>query len=404
MDGFPEFKVALLRRPLPGLESAFSPNYTLAGKKVFAYVYNKGMRLEEILGTVIHERFHVFQGELPVAGISGTFTQEGTRWVSLLPSDIVPENIALAYLEHRALAGALLSSERNEDPIRDFISVRQERWRLFGSSWTAFENAFERSEGMAEYVNVKVLDKLQQVPLETPSQEMDVANKLLMQQDLDRMIQDMLHGRFYRTGTILGYLLDRHAKDWKKMVADGQAPFAVLASRFPVSDGERVDRLRRVKKEGAYDVLLSRLKLGLEVAREAMAQAVNDFEAWRGFRIIVRAKYTSDTQMSYVADVQVQLDERTSIYPESPSFKFKNAAVHLLIKNATLKASHDGQGIHTFEILLPQKPKISLEGKEVAGEGVKALRGLSVETLNLTLKAKNAKVQMDDKAVSVEIP
>lgn len=402
VDGFPEFKVAVSTRAMPDVQSAFYADYDLAGVPVFVLRYDSEEPWERVVNTVVHERFHVFQGGLRVAGQPGAF-KDTDGGAALYAEDITAENAALAGLEQWALARALLAGGDNSSAVKDFISVRRLRRQLFGRDWEDLEEGLERSEGTAEYLSAKLLG---QAGLMLPGRLSLLASEaetLLAPPDAGDIAGDMLHGRLYYTGSAICRLLDRRGAGWKTRVAAGESPFAVLLSRYPVPAKERAARVAALKKDFGYEGASERLEAVLAAGRERTGRAFRDFAAWAGPRLSVRAENLPGTVTSYTSLNEYRLGADTTLYQDNPSYEFANASVKLLVTKATLREYAETSGGYAFEVLLPEEVKVYSSGKLVEpGEQPAEFADVSVEGPQVSLKAPRALVRKSGLVVAID--
>lgn len=115
----------------------------------------KEIDVDVLTAGMVHEMFHAFQAE---------------RGETRFPDDIEgldypmeAENFRIKYLENKTLAQAFLETEpvRKKDLLREFVTLRDTRTRLYGKgpqrSGIRYESLMETMEGMAEYVGTKAL-------------------------------------------------------------------------------------------------------------------------------------------------------------------------------------------------------------------------------------------------------
>jgi hypothetical protein len=401
LEEFREYAVFVSTLPLPDLNAAFYQAYPLGGVQVFAYHYDQGETPERIVSTVVHERFHVFQGSLAVEGSTPAF-KAGDYTGGLSEADLTAANLALARLERLCLARALTGFAPPEEAARDFAAVRLERRREFGAEWAGLEDNLERNEGLADYFTRRVLEIS---PAQSTAGAADLADALTAPEDDAYAFESMLHGRLYLTGHAIGRLLDRLGAEWKARVAGGEYPFAVLNSAVPMTGRQRQARLKRVKKEFGYAALLRRAETGLDAAQQARSGAFRDFNAYAGPRLIVRAEYTGKTKVSYTASETFSLGDRTELFVDNPLYEFVSEKARLLVTNATLSVYRGIDERELFEIHLASAPRVYAGGRPAAlTAGPRRLEDVVIEEAGVELKAAAALVSVSSGAVAVDIP
>jgi len=174
-----------------------------------------------LLSSTIHEGFHQFQrqhfGEIPWA--------REERYPIL---DM--ENTALASLEMHILKDALNAMfednrQKMEMLLKEFVAVRDYRWKHADNYVRKYEQGQEINEGTARYVEMKAMDcflKLDttrirnQLLREIKKDLAGMTIRSLLIGDLESRLsglavapEDMLRNRIYPVGAALGSLLDR---------------------------------------------------------------------------------------------------------------------------------------------------------------------------------------------------
>jgi hypothetical protein len=173
-----------------------------------------------------------------------------------------PEQMALALLEQRILAAALRADGADEQLVRQFVAVRQ--LRLPQAADALAEQAREQRDGTAEYVAERFAAASGQVRLQSWPE------RLLAGYAGERApapgsgvppIGDYLRDeRPGLVGAAIGELLDASAIPWRGQMADGKTPFELLASAFPLAEGERETLVAQAKAAFGYDELVARIE------------------------------------------------------------------------------------------------------------------------------------------------
>lgn len=399
-EGFPEFSVFASSSPPPGLQAVFYLDLPLGGARVFACRYGEGDSPLEVVNTVVHERFHAFQD-----GKGGTRRAFARLDPAVTPdiSEITAENLALAALEEKLLARALLDGRRDAEAVKDFVAVRLQRGELAGRRWTALDNYLERVEGTAEYAagRIKELGSADGGVF-TPAA---LAAELLKGRADGYSAGHLLRGRQYQTGAAIGLLLDRRASDWKRRVAAGEYPFDILAAEAEVSPAERRSRLNSVKRELDYGQELRYAGYAAESIRAEMAAASADFTAYAGPRLVLGVRYGDDTKVSFTSETTYMINERTELFKDNPLYEFADPAVNLLARDSTLRVYSGEDGKDLIEVLLSSAPAVTAGGRGVSpGPIPEEMFDVSVTAPGVTLTARKAFVQKAGEMVAVDIP
>lgn len=396
---FPQFSVALSTMPLTGIESVFYTAYPLGGRSVFALRYGEVDDARETVSTVVHERFHVAQDG---RGGSPRLFKSLYSGQELFASDIEPENLALAALEETLLARALLDGRKDEEAVRDFISVRLLRRELFGMKWALLDNDLERLEGITEYVTGRIDELISEDGgVFTPE---TLALALLRGPGREETVEHMLHGRQYKTGAAVCLLLDRRVPGWKRRAAGEEYPFEILAKAVPVSTAEQRVRVRAAKKELGYEIKLDQARYDLDGARQGIKRDYEAFLAHTGPRLVLRALRTGDTKVSYRSGTTHKISGNSELFVDNPVYEFANGDVQLLVKDATLQVFTDKEGFEMIQVLLSSAPAVSAGGRpaELSASPAEA-EAVLVEGPGVTLRAAKALLQGADGGVYVDI-
>ena len=203
---------------------------------------------------VVHETFHRHQ-------------LVDARWSEEFPEGLdyprSSQNAALALLEDRILAAMTDSDDRDEieQRLRQFLAVRQVREDA--EDLGNLEPVQELVEGMARYVENRYAEVNGRVGRwATP--------------DAPVSLDWLEFGRFYDTGSQIGWALDELEVEWKEPAAAGTSPVEVARESFAPSDPAGL--VPDAKEEFDYETLLEEVdEADLENA-ESMAPGVSGAE------------------------------------------------------------------------------------------------------------------------------
>ena len=218
---------------LPG---AASTSASIAGRGVAQVAIGSANSLDgaQLVGTAMHEAFHVFQRASIRPG-KRFGTGENSILVSTYPVFDLENESAFA-LEGRILAAAATASPkaRKTDLARQFLGVRRARHSRLTSEFSSFDQASEMNEGLANYALAKALQLI--VASGPPSWRASAKSELTsMHAQLANLLGAenlSLRFRYYQTGPALATLLDELAgRTWKsRLVAENWTLQDMLAS------------------------------------------------------------------------------------------------------------------------------------------------------------------------------
>jgi hypothetical protein len=179
---------------------------------------------------VQHEIFHVFQtlhSPDKFAGAEATYQFDESYWH--LDGDMQP-----AWKEEIELLIKATETSSNGDAIeivRQFLAIRDQRRQDFGLSadLIAYEVSMEWLEGTAKYVELRIWEEAGRdpnyVPLVEMSADPDFENYEEFNSQWNQAVRQTrrqagVEGdvRFYYTGMLQAYLLDRLMPDWKERI------------------------------------------------------------------------------------------------------------------------------------------------------------------------------------------
>lgn len=266
---------------IPDLKFAFQFHRLVNGIDTFAYRYTADDKPASAVSTIVHERFHVHQ----------------EKWFSAerraeRRSEPDAEDLALAALEQAALKSALAATDplQSSRSIRRFLAARAARYARRPDG-RAPENHEERMEGMAEYVELSLLERPEVAPT-----RLGMIGKISRRLAAFPEIDDMEKHRYYATGAAQGLLLERGGpKDWKEQVSAGAAPHDLLAAAYPLPAAERAVLLAEAKTAYGYDALL---RSGTALAAEfqaAKARALAEYAALGGAEWTIPIPWSDST-------------------------------------------------------------------------------------------------------------
>ncbi|MHB2149700.1 hypothetical protein ACX8XP_11640 [Calditrichota bacterium LG25] len=253
-----------------------------------------------LLSSTIHEGFHQFQ-------------QEHFGEISWAREELYPilnvQNTALASLEMHVLRAALRAMFQNnlqkmEERLKEFVAVREYRWKHTDRFVQKYEQGQEINEGTARYVEMKAMDCFFKLDTTRCQNELfteikkDLADKSIQKLligDMEARLsglavtpENMLRNRIYPVGAALGFLLDRLGLPWKtKFQAAGhQVSFSgMLKSYFRLNSISLEEWLKKTKADFNYSRIKTSAEKLIGQYFKEYQQALNKFNAQKGIRI-----------------------------------------------------------------------------------------------------------------------
>lgn len=253
-----------------------------------------------LLSTTIHEGFHQYQhsnfGEIP--------------WVREEKYPILNvENTALASLEMHILEDAMKAmfdknQNKTEELLKQFVAVREYRWKHFNGYIKKYEQGQEINEGTARYVEMKSVEcflkldsnKIHNTLLTNIEKDLvGISIKKLLIEDMESRLtgiavgpEDMLRNRIYPVGAFLGFLLDALKIDWKEefQSAGSEVSFSgLLLKHFELDTTQLADYFVKVKANYHYQDIYSTAKNLIDEYLTGYQKALENFNNQQGIRI-----------------------------------------------------------------------------------------------------------------------
>ena len=393
-----------------GVLSHFSAVYhTREAGNVFLYNYDNGDLLPAEL-TIVHETFHLFQHQAfkdaspaPLPAPTKNSFAAGYRaslrsiwdWLKQLRlpeksgEQLEPDinDIALAYVEDKLLAQALLDRRNYRTPAAEFVRMRDYRRGKLSFRLLEHELKQEKIEGTAEYAGWKSIAG-HFSPLLAENYQ---AGMLLSPQPLANSVR-----RFYSPGAAQGFLLDRLGVQWKQRVQNGEDIFTVMRESFPPDKNSR-------------DVGALMRNLYSDWVKRALTAQVRELNAKREDAIARVKKYSG---WKLVLHKNMDSDSSATCYDEAGELGDGNSyqgACHTVLQGKGLDLSIDKpiiEAAREITVLLGAAPNFDLTLDDVMLPGVPAdaafnkLR-LKTEGLTLDLHLKG-RVTLNGKTISIE--
>ena len=258
----------------------------------------------DLFAFIVHENFHEFQqyGNHPAFGEIPWEREE------LYPIQD-RRNTALAYLEMRLLMDALEAMKNDEaescrDCLKQFVAVRDYRWRTGDPFVKRYEQAEEINEGTAKYVEVKAVSLVPKLkyhssleglttPLLNDFDSLSLTGYLMdnfKSRITGNSISPVDVGRYriYPVGAAQGVLLDYLKIDWKYQAQKAGPEFTyaqLFQQGLPVKDDQLAALLDKAKKKYDYEKALASTDKLIEEYTDGYNKDLAAFEAQNGYRM-----------------------------------------------------------------------------------------------------------------------
>jgi len=254
---------------------------------------------EEMLAFLIHETFHEYQydafGEIPWAREEKYPIQDA-------------ENSALACLEMIILMDAVQAADEGDaelcrEAVRQFVAVRNYRWRQADPFVAEYEQGQEIREGTAKYVELRSLSFLRPGTCDPPGGAISLPEtvfrplpRTIMKDLSDKLTggalapREVARNRIYPVGSALGFLLDYFGVDWKAQAqqAGTEFKFADILSGYLNVSANEIDQLVVQAKEAySYDQIEYITNSLVQQYDAGYRTELAGFEAQTGFRVEV---------------------------------------------------------------------------------------------------------------------
>ncbi|HEX7402331.1 MAG TPA: hypothetical protein VF369_09145 [candidate division Zixibacteria bacterium] len=258
----------------------------------------------DLFAFIVHENFHEFQqyGNHPAFGEIPWEREE------LYPIQD-RQNTALAYLEMRLLMDALKMMQAGDrekcgEYVKQFVAVRDYRWKQGDPFVKRYEQAEEINEGTAKYVEVKsvsLVPKLMYVssldglttPLLADFDSLTLYRYLL--DDFQNRITgnaispvDVGRYRIYPVGSAQGVLLDYLKIDWKDQTQRAGPEFTyvqLFKQSLKIKDDQLAALLEKARENYDYEKVLASTDKLIQEYTESYNKDLAAFEAQSGYRI-----------------------------------------------------------------------------------------------------------------------
>jgi hypothetical protein len=371
--------------------------------------YFSNHSLEENLSITFHEAFHGFERNPKRPG--GKWGAENALLVFEY-AETSAKNNALFAIEGRILFAALKSSSQSmlKQRAREFLAVRKLRQSEFDTRFVEFEKGAELNEGLAEYAGTQAvvlgMKAVKAKKIAVPFADSD--SRAFLNKKYEKLNSLMNIGRnirlkFYYTGSVQGFLLDRLSFGWKAQVQMQGATLQDLLKKAVETNGKSLEqeKIEDILQRYDYEKVLQSEETAV-AQRKASNQALfNSILDQKGWRIVIDYSALSqpaqirsfDPMNVTMINPKLRVHTRTVNFAANNSFtaRFSQAVIEdlenkryitVVPENEILPATADGE---TFEL-------VKTTEKRFEKSLVINAAGLKFEAISGSIKTKNGEI------------
>jgi hypothetical protein len=390
VDGFaaypkdwPDLETKVLFHPgqYQDLAGQLASGYRIDTISVTAVGFNDQPAVD-FFGFVVHENFHEYQlyGKHPAFG---EITWEREEKYPIQDR----ENTALAYLEMRLLMDALMMmeaghQEKCREYVKQFVAVRNRRWKQGNAFVAKYEQGKELQEGTARYVEIKSIVLMSKLKYKsafaglTSAVREDFASISMPEyilHDFQGRItensispEDMPRNRIYPVGAALGFLLDYFKIDWTKkaQAAGPQFSFAqFFKDNFQIDENELELLVKKAKDNYNYEEILASTDRLIQEYLADFNRELEIFEAQAGYRIEISLSSRSLSRSRSSTAKKWLVDQGTGEFNSHYNiYALKNEALILQVKDAGVyEQNHWEEGRKKVVFFVPEISSVSLD-------------------------------------------
>jgi len=366
-------------------------------------VSSLGQSEVELFGYIIHEAFHQYQhntfGEIPWEREQRYPIQDR-------------ENTALACLEMRLLMDALRMAtaddrERCLEYVRQFVAVRDHRWKQSDPFVAKYEQGQEINEGTAEYVEMRSIELMTQLEYESSLSELtrpllehfsSISMPEFQLADFQNRItensvspQDMPRNRIYPVASAQGFLLDYFNVDWKSKAQQAGSDFTfagLFRDYLGLNETDLENYLERAKENYNYEEILTSTGILITGYIDGFNKALESFESKSGYRIAIDLDPNGVSRSRYSRSKKWVVDKGTrELCNHFNIYTLKNNDLLLQVHDTGLLEQNDwDKRIRKVVFFIPELRSIILDGEPVSLDDSAVFQFGSIEILGQNLK------------------
>jgi hypothetical protein len=369
----------------------------------------------DLFAFIVHENFHQYQqyGEHPAFGEIPWEREE------LYPIQD-RQNTSLAYLEMRLLMDALKMMKIDDkkkccEYLKQFVAVRDYRWRTGDSFVKNYEQGEEINEGTAKYVEVKSVSLVPKLKyqssldgLTTPLlEDFDTLSLFgYLMDDFQSRITgnsispvDVGRYRIYPVGASQGVLLDYLKIDWKDKAQKAGPEFTyaqLFKESLKVKDDQLARLLEKAKKNYDYEKVLASTDKLIGEYTEGYNKDLASFEAQSGYRIEIDLSSKNLSRSSSSSAKRWTVDQGT----KSLRSHYDVYVLRTVLTTDLLLEIHDtgileqddwDKRIKKITFFTPEITSLSLDGKTLDSAQVTQSQFKNIEIAGKNLNLSYAK-------------
>jgi hypothetical protein len=373
-------RVFFRRGDIEGATRPFIIDFPVGGGQT-AILVNPGRGVADTAGLLFHERFHFYQMSRFRSLVSvGEF---------LAPS-AVADRVAFAAsaeLERRILAAAVTrrSGPQQIELLRQYLAVRRAREAALPPQAVKLEQQFERSEGVARYVE----GVARHLVFRTPRVEAQLADWLRasLAEEPGGFTMVWFRLRSYSAGAALTHLLSRlDPQGWRRAIEDG----GVLVDMVEQKVGRAPDPVRAAeaaRRRFGYAELVTQLEAPLREAERQEIKSVDDFRALGRYAVAVEIKITPTNRAvrtpSFSASEMAFLSPTDMVLRHVEVLTMGSGGTELTVRGRPVMMDNF-EGHKRTTVLLDAQPR--LEGGAALALGSHRLNGIRIREPGLELR------------------
>lgn len=257
------------------------PSFPCGKQRAFVFCVDHGDETSFFpLLTFVHERFHLYQFQF--------FYKENIREAVAADYQNI-DFLAWMELEHRLLTFFLQSSDPTSklQHLKNYVAVSQTRRQCLQPASVLWEDHLQKMEGLADYVSVKTFQVFDYLP-HFNAEEVLLEMRKKKTNGLIFSSQDIMKGRHYFVGAVLGWALDFCGiTHWKWRIENEKIALqTMLENALYMEKREKQERLLHVQKTLNWMEIKRQIHQQLEKEKRKGKEILQAFAAQEG--IIIR--------------------------------------------------------------------------------------------------------------------
>jgi hypothetical protein len=344
----------------------------------------------ELFKFIVHEVFHQYQyenfGEIPWEREQKYPIQDR-------------ENTALACLEMRLLMDALEASKTDNrdgciEYLKQFVSVRDYRWKRADPFVPKYERGKELSEGSAKYVESKSFSLLCQMKHESIAMT-EIIIKDMNQRFTGNSIspEDVPRNRIYPVGGAQAFLLDYLNIDWKdkaRQAGPGFTYSGLFKKHLETDENQFGQLLESAKINYNYDDIVTSADTLITLYIDGFSKTLESFESQSGYRMEIELKSSGLSRSRHSRSKKWVVDEGArELCGHFNVYSLKNDDLLLQINDTGLLEENDwDKKIRKVVFFVPEVTSVILDG-----EPLKPADGIENRFDNIEISGRNLKFE-----------